>query len=410
VLEQLATIQGNDTATVAALEPSSPVPKPKPKPAEPKVPAKDPPAGKPAKPAVPAADIAPLLAQPVSALELKNVPLSRAVEMLAGMSTVPVSFDPEALADLEVAPSDPVTVQIGKTTLGKALGAIVTSRGLSCVAENGQVLVTSPAAHRETPVKREYAVADLDAANAAAADELAATIQKLVAPESWRSNGGRGTIEAKGNSLSVLQTEAVHRRVLEFCEKLRTARGKRPQSLDADRCALTTRSARAQELLGRDITLTFYEPTPLRKIVSYLEDASQADILLDGPALAAAGKSGNAAATLKVNGQPLSAALKELLQPLGLTCRVIDAATLQITTRKALDARLELEFYPVAALLKGQTAVALQDRIRSGAEPATWSDAGGPGVLYFDKPSGCLIVLQSQPVQAVVEALLAGKD
>jgi hypothetical protein len=407
VLEQLAAIHGHDSLTVAALDPAA---APDPKPVAPKVPAKEPPEGEPKKPAMPAVNIAPLLAEPVSAMELTKVPLSRAIDLVAGLSTVPVSFDPDALADLEVTPSDPVTVQIGQTTLGKALGAIATSRGLICVAENGQVLVTSPAAHRETLVKRQYAVADLGDSKAEAADELAAMIQKLVAPESWRSNGGRGNIEAKPDSLTVLQTEAVHRRVLEFCERLRIARGKPLQSLDADRCALTTRSARAKELLGRDVTLTFHEPAPLRKIAGYLEEASQADILLDGPALAAAGQSANAKATLKVNGQPLSAALKVLLQPLGLSYRVIDAATLQITTRKVLDARLELEFYPVAALLKqGETPAALQDRVRSGVAPATWSDAGGPGVLYFDKASSCLIVLQSQPVQAALEAFLAGK-
>jgi len=409
VFEQLATIRGNDALTVASLDPSAA--KPKPKPVEPEVPAKDPPDGEPAKPAPGAVDIAPLLAQPVAAMELTKVPLGRAINLVAGMSTVPVSFDPDALADLEVTPSDPVTVQIGKTTLGKALGSIVAGRGLVCVAVNGQVLVTSPAAHREALVKRDYAVADLCGADAAASDELAAMIQKLVAPESWRSNGGRGTIDTRRELLSVQQTEAVQRRVLEFCEKLRTARGKPPQALDADRCALATRSARAKELLARDITLTFFEPTSLRTIVGYLEDASQADILVDGPALAAAKQPANAKGTLKVSGQPLSVALKELLQPLGLTYRVIDAATLQITSPKTLDARLELEFYPLAALLKqGQTPAALLERLRSTVAPATWSDAGGPGVLYFDRPSSCLIVLQSQPVQAAVEAFLAGKE
>ena len=159
-----------------------PAAKPKPKPEEPKVSPKDPPEGEPAKPVAPAVDIAPLLARPVSAMELKKVPLGRAIDLLAGMSTVPVSFDPDALADLEVTPSDPVNIEIGKTTLGKALGTIVASRGLVCVAANGQVLVTSPAAHRETLVKRDYAVDDLCGAEIGTSEELAAAIQKLVAP------------------------------------------------------------------------------------------------------------------------------------------------------------------------------------------------------------------------------------
>ena len=47
------------------------------------------------------------------------------------------------------------------------------------------------------------------------------------------------------------------------------------------------------------------------------------------------------------------------------------------------------------------------EQIKGRVAGSTWSDAGGPGVLHLDGPSGCLIVLQSQPVQAALERLLA---
>jgi hypothetical protein len=199
--------------------------------------------------------------------------------------------------------------------------------------------------------------------------------------------------------------------VLTFCEKLRTARGKPLKSrLDPDRFTLTTRQERAHELFSGPITANFSEPTPLPEILAYLEEVTQADIFVDRVGLSAAGQSAHLKTTWKVEKQPLAAALGELLQPLGLTYRIIDRDALQVSTRKAVDARLELEFYPVAeALAKGQKATALLERIRSGVAPATWSDAGGPGVLHLDKPSGCLIVLQSQPAQAAVQKLLAEK-
>jgi len=47
------------------------------------------------------------------------------------------------------------------------------------------------------------------------------------------------------------------------------------------------------------------------------------------------------------------------------------------------------------------------EQIRSRVAGSTWSDGGSPGVLQLDGPSGCLIVLQSPPVQAAIERLLA---
>ena len=101
--------------------------------------------------------------------------------------------------------------------------------------------------------------------------------------------------------------------------------------------------------------------------------------------------------------------MRQLLDPLGLAWRAVDANTLQITTQKALAARMELEFYPVGQLLAGQPPAALIERIKTELRGAVWGDGGAGGVLYFDPPSKCLIVLQSQPVQVAIEALLADK-
>jgi hypothetical protein len=85
----------------------------------------------------------------------------------------------------------------------------------------------------------------------------------------------------------------------------------------------------------------------------------------------------------------------------------VGPTTLQITSREAVQAELELEFYRVGELLGAErSGPGLAEMLRTRVEPATWTGAGGPGVVRFDEPSGCLIVLQSQPAQAAVERLL----
>jgi hypothetical protein len=85
----------------------------------------------------------------------------------------------------------------------------------------------------------------------------------------------------------------------------------------------------------------------------------------------------------------------------------VDANTLQITSQKAVAARLEVEFYPVGKRLAGQPAAALVEQIRSTVHGAAWGARGATAAVEFDPPSQCLIVLQTQSAQAAIEALLA---
>lgn len=425
VLEQLATINDRGGATAVAVGPKPPAPKQGPDRLEPKpsgpgegpndtepedVPPELPPDEGDEQPPPAPVDVKARLADTVPEIELREVPLGEAIDTLAGLSTVPMTFDPEAMQRLGVTVHDPVTVRLSAATVGQVLDGVLSSRGLAAVVEDGQVLLTDPADQREKLWSRKYTVSDLTGEEPAAVAELAALIEKLVAPESWRRSGGRGSIKPDGGALAVVQTGVVHHQILVFCEKLRNARGKPLRSRhDPARFTLKTRLARAKQALGRPVTANFHEPTPLIKVLAYLGGLAETDILLDRLALGAAGLWDRSRASVTVEKRPLGEALDEALGPLGLRYRVIDATTLQVTTPKAIAARLELEFYPVAELLSGgRTGPALVEQIKGRLAASTWSDAGGPAVLHFDAPSNCLIVLQSQPVQGELERLLAG--
>jgi hypothetical protein len=434
VLEQLATINGERNAAAVAADRRPVPPRPEPDRAGPEVegpsktpaepPAKGPPEAPPAgpneQPEPIQVDVEARLADTIPEIQLREVPLAEAVDLLAGLSTLPISFDPEAMQQLGVTLHDPVTVELSSATVGQVLGKVAASRGLAAVVEDGQLLLTSPADRREKLLPKRYTVSDLTGPDPTAVAELAALVEKLVAPDSWRPKGGRGTIEPDHGVLAVVQTAVVHDQILTFCEKLRHARGKPLRSnFSPDRFALESRLDRAKAMLTRPVTANFHEPTPLIEILAYLGKLAGADILVDRPALRAAGLSDRTKARMTVEKQPLGETLDVLLGPLELAYRVIDARTLQVTSRKAVAARRELEFYPVSELLRnGRTGhraptegwsagPALVEQIKGRLAGSTWSDAGGPGVLYFDQPSSCLIVLQSQPVQQALERLLA---
>ena len=408
VIEQMATINGREELDLASLD-RQPRPKTAPPKAEPVAEAKPQAAQNPATQGPADAEVRARLKQSVLGMKLPKISLSQAADLLTALSTVPIGLDADALQELGVTLRDPVAIDLDDATVAQALDAMVAERKLVYVVDNGQVLITAPASHRELFQSVRYRVSDLTGDDAKKMADLATLVQKLVAPDTWQSAGGRGTIQVDGDSLVITQTGNVHYQVLTLCEKLRTARGKPLRShRNPDLFALATRTARAKGLLEHPLTVNFSQGAPLPEIVSYLKKEAGADIVVDRAALRAEQLAPDLKGTVRVEGQSLAAALAQWLEPLKLGCRVVDATTVQITTRKALNAHVELEFYPVGSLLaKGQTASGLIDRIKSRLAGDSWSEAGGPGTIYYDDLSQCLVVLQSQPVQAAIEALLA---
>jgi hypothetical protein len=352
-------------------------------------------------------DVASRLADRVAGLELTDIPLSKAVETLAGIGALPITFDTDSIRLLGVASRDRISLKLESTTIGDALQAIAAQKGLAVAVENDQVLVTTPLEFRETLRTVRYSIDDL-AGDEVAEKELASMIQKLVAPTSWQSAGGRGSIECKTGLLVVNQTGKVHRQVLTFCEKLRNARHLPFRSREnPETFTLKTRVDQAQKMLAEPVTAVFHEPTPLANILAYLSRARQCNILIDRVGLSAAETSDHVEATLTAKNLALGTTLDKLLRPLGLTYLVIDPTTVEVTTREAADERLELEFHPMqSSLAQGMTGAVFADRLKARVLPATWSDVGGLGEVFFDPPSRSLMVLQSQTVQTAIERVL----
>ena len=132
---------------------------------------------------------------PIAKISLPNMPLADAVQLVSAMSTLPVSFDPDAMEELGVSLHDPISIEVADSTVGKTLEAIAAKRNMTSLVENGQIVLTSTADHRESLRPARYAVSDLTGGDAQAAADLAALLQRLVVPESWQAGGGRGTVE-----------------------------------------------------------------------------------------------------------------------------------------------------------------------------------------------------------------------
>jgi hypothetical protein len=343
-------------------------------------------------------------------VELQHMALVQALALVSALGNVPLTIDPDALCLTGVSPRDPVSVNFQEASLKRLLEAIVIKRGLSVDVGAGEVLITLSREEREKLRPVRYKVDDL-CPDQSDLEALGALVRELIAPASWQDRGGEASMQAENGALLVTQCGAVHREILVFCEKLRRARGLPLRSgLPPSQFVLTSRYTRAKPRLERTVSANFHEPAPLVQILGELAAQTDVDILVDRRALAAEEMSDRMEVAYVVDGKTLESALKELLPPLKLDFRPIDATTLQVTTSVAMQACQEIEFYPVGKLLGGgRTASGLIEQIKTAVAPASWQDEDNPGAIHFDRASQTLIVAQSPPVQAAVERFLVPK-
>jgi hypothetical protein len=344
------------------------------------------------------------LADPIRLLEVRNMPLHQLLDMLGEMSAVPISLDLDALEQLNRSPTTPVPVQIKDKTVAETLDAILAPQGLGYDLERGLVVVGHP--QRETLRPISYTLTDL-AGDDASLGKLADVVRQLISPQSWQQNGGKASIAAGSGKIAIEQTPAVHYRLLVFCEKLRVARGLPIKSkYDPAKFLLKTREAKASDLLNKPIRANFGTPQPLAGVVAWLRHATKATILVDHAALADAETSVESHCSAVSDGKPLAALLDELLTPMELTWRVVDATTIEITTSQAAAERDEIEFYPVKHLAADAAdANTLVEKINAEFGAAANHNLGA--AIHFDEPSKTLIVRAPQRMHAQIESFLA---
>ncbi len=350
-------------------------------------------------------EIADRLKDPVKQIDFQAVPLGNFLRFISDYSTIPITLDADILRWSRISPLTAVTVQAADTTVAQSLQQALAPLGLEYQVEADQLFITRRPKNENGMREVSFKVEDLVGDDTEQLEQLGDHIMDFVAPDSWSSRGGIGTMTYRGSELVIEQYESVQFEILEFCEKLRVARGSKPRGpYDESMFRLETRGERAREKLAKSITLTYIQAAPLQRIVDRIAAASKLHILIDWRALAEAEWSPDAEVGFAVADEPIAKALSTLLEPMDLAYRVVDESTLQITTPEVLDSRLEIEFYHLPKI--ADDGAQLVQAVRDALGPANFRDAGGNGQLAFDMPSKCLLVCLSQSRQIELKAWL----
>jgi hypothetical protein len=148
----------------------------------------------------------------------------------------------------------------------------------------------------------------------------------------------------------------------------------------------------------------------LATVVAHLAEQSGAVILVDAPALAAAGLSTETESRLRAAAIPLEAALAELTKSLDLTFRVVGAGIVEITTSEAAAKKTCIEFFP----LRGVVGPRSPGHERVQQLQAKLLDSAGvdsaSAAMVYDAPSQCLIVAAPYADQVRLENGIGSLD
>ncbi|HEU0069326.1 MAG TPA: hypothetical protein VFQ26_08730, partial [Nitrospiraceae bacterium] len=352
-------------------------------------------------------DIESRLTDRMAGIELDGQPLVKFLRLMSDFSTIPITLDADSLPWSKLTPASPIKLVRQGATAADVLTAALESHGLHFVVDGDQLFVTRRP--KESTGRRSVRldVTDLTSEDSGRLQKLGLAITEMVAPDSWSTRGGSGTIAFEGSTLIVEQQETVLLEVLAFCEKLRVARGLPTRSpYDAQLFRLDSRTQRAAAKLRQPISLTYIRPALLQRILDRVGEATGTYLLVDWKAVGEEGWNTAAETQFTVADKPLSEALQTLLGPMGLTYRVVDESTLQITTPAALQARLETEFYRLDGLLKGSSPEDLLSGVQAAVGPEHFAEHGGGGHVAIDAESKCLLALLPQPQQVALEQWL----
>lgn len=343
----------------------------------------------------------------IPAVDIPGMPLNAFTHLLTGLSTIPISLDPDALALLRIRPDSPVKIQATDTRIGEMLDAAIRPLGLGYLHNQDQLLITRVAPN-DTPLRRiRHPVGDLIQDSGEQLDQLADWITAMVAPDSWDALGGPGELVAEFPDLVIRHRETVLFRALLFCERLRVARGLSPTTnLDPQLMQLELRCQLADVLLQAPIRMRYDQPVPMLQILQQITRDTGLQILVDWQALGQMGWNPAAEIALVSEEQPLGQALSDMLGAMDLTFRTIDASTIQVTSPEADSGRWDVEFHSLDGLLAAASEIdAWMEQLEQAMRRSGWDEA--PGVYRYDPISHHLIAACTPSHQRWLAELLA---
>lgn len=307
------------------------------------------------------------LNRPIRAVRFTKVPLKQFLRDMMQLTGAAIQLDPDALLQTGNTLQTPVTVatinQSAMTTLQSALDP----RNLLPVVDGNGVRITATSLTDSQLKSTSLFVGDLVNGNDNDLD-LATLISTLIAPKSWSTAGGDGTIRQRGDRLDISNNRLITIRSLILLERLRAARGLKSRTrIPNNMAALPNRWAQLDRYLRRRISLNGWQETPWTAIIRELEDASGLEVLMDWKSLEQIGIRPESTTTLYLREQLLADVFSQLTESMNIGIVPVGTRSVQLTTISVASSKSYCDFYTVDDLSETQMSIVEQKMLAGAA-------------------------------------------
>lgn len=361
------------------------------------------------KPAARDPKLAEQLALELQAIDLPEMSLEKYLELISNLTGLAIQVEPDALLATEKTLESPLVVKAELISVGDLLTQSLETLGLGWEAK-GDVLLVS-VVNPEAAESRKYSLEGLGEIATKNPELAAEVLRVMIDPESWSAESGN-SVAVEFGDLVVVQRPLNHWRIDRFMARWREEVAAEGSSTAGDSGAAEVSATDdsdaevARELLTKRVTLEYLQPVSLRILARDLANQVDGTILIDWLALSREGWTADTALACSLNNETLGIGLQDTLRPAALSFRVLDATTLQITTRNDLLLAADVEFFDLTGL---QTAGISAEEVQ-GQLPLVFRAVGTADpskTFFYDPANGVLISSLPQPKQRALAKFLS---
>ncbi|MBQ9873037.1 MAG: hypothetical protein IJM30_01100 [Thermoguttaceae bacterium] len=355
-------------------------------------------------------------------LKLKSVTFpespASAVRLLAEFSGAPIDFDLSQFELLRPSLNANLDLSLEDATVESALSEMAKLFKWDVDVQEDRV-VLSPRAASAPPVEERFDVSDLleldlgselikfgDESNepSDSGSILARLATTLVEPESWEANGGTGSLRIEDGALVVTNGAKAREQIAELLDRLRAPRGLETRG-DVASTALVAENL-GWKRLSKKISFNLLEPIKLQQAIEILERTQKLRFLWDDAALNEYGVGRDSTTLARIDDATLDRVLFDLLEPLKLTCVVLDDNLFLVATTERAESlkTLEVHMFSAQGKVDKTSALELAEEATSAVAPKTWSDPAN--ALWIDLETGLWLARQSRPTQLALRRWL----
>ncbi|MCL2349195.1 MAG: hypothetical protein FWC50_13170 [Planctomycetaceae bacterium] len=355
-------------------------------------------------------DIDARLSLPVMTFQVEKKAIINVLRTLSDLTGVPMQLDVDELRARRISVEAPVTLQLKETNVAGIIAALLEKTHLTTRRYDGGMIFgyTEEQMSATSTVRYDLSrLAKLEK-NPISAQQAADWMTQLLFDQKSNPKTQNGGIAVDGNEIVVVGNAWLQDQAERLYLSFHYLREIEPET------KLTPEQI-APEVFGWDrvhepLTLNLIEPKPLKDAARLVENGAKIRVLIDHAALWNEGLSQASMVSVHVNQGTVDRVLQEMLQPLGLTYRIVEANAVEITTPRVAAEKMTIEIQKYAPLEPGKTPELCVDTIKQVFGRERWNnkpngtDSGG--TVVTDAASGYLLVRQSQPLQREIRQWL----